>query len=54
MVEMFNHPTVAALAERLGEEKPATALDGVQDRIEKQRLARERQRRAMKKLGGGP
>ncbi len=54
LVEMFNHPTVAAQAQRLGG-APAenAALAGVDERIAKQQQARARQR-GRNPLGGNP
>ncbi|HEU4407579.1 MAG TPA: amino acid adenylation domain-containing protein [Polyangiaceae bacterium] len=45
MVELFHHPTVASLAERLGGGGPARALGHVDERARKQLEARQRARR---------
>ncbi|GLW47202.1 hypothetical protein Stsp02_28640 [Streptomyces sp. NBRC 14336] len=46
MVELFQHPTVATLAEYLGSDRTTGAVDGARERAENRRQSRGRRRRA--------
>jgi amino acid adenylation domain-containing protein len=50
MVEMFRHPTISTLADYIRRDEPDTPdLNGVDELVQKQKAARERQRQRMEK-----
>ncbi len=52
LVEMFQYPTIRALAQHLSGESSTAAMDQVQERVRKQREALQRQRMQQRSKGG--